>query len=168
MIPALSTGSLFYPGPITIEAIQEEAVSQFANKLVTIDDFKNFEAFREWWLEALMDDDVDIFQQMFVEAFEILRREILSYKAILASYKTTLKRNRGQAIDLGGGTYAVIDGKGQLFAFNADMTGDFSSGSQSNFNAIDFNECSGSWEGMTRQATYASVENPVLVPLTEE
>lgn len=168
MTPELSRGSFFYPGPITVQAVQEEMLIQFTNKLVTLEDFPDFASFRHWWIEALMDDDVDTFRDIFIQAFEGLTTNNLSFVEITDAYKSALRKNRGKAIDLGGGTYAVLDGRNQLICFKADIAGDFSSGFECVFEPSSYDESVGAWDGMTREATVASVEKPKMVIPTQE
>lgn len=163
MLPELSRGSFFYPGPITVEGIQAEILSQCSNKLVELDEFPDFHSFRDWWQEALMDDDVDTYRDLFILAFEGLNVRNLTFQEILDSYASTLRKNRGKAIDLGGGVYAVLDPRNRIIRFDADLAGDFSSGSEGVFESKMYDPSAGSWDGMTREQTLMSVEKPKLV-----
>jgi hypothetical protein len=167
MSPALSRGSFFYPGPITVASIQEEMLAQFSNKLVSLEEFPDFEAFSAWWREALLDDDVETFRSMFIEAFNGLSPQNLTYTFIIDAYKSVLRKNRGKAIDLGGGVYAVLDARNQLIRFDADIAGDFSSGFESVFESSAYDEGAGAWDNMTREATIESVEKPKLLILPQ-
>lgn len=173
MTPELSRGSFFYPGPITVQAIQSVMLKQFDEKLVSLTDFAGFESFRDWWQESLMDDDVDTFRPLFVQAFDGLTGvapsvQHPSYESIIDSYKSTLRKNRGKVIDLGGGTYAVMDPRNQLIRFDADIAGDFSSGFEGTFKERDYDQEVGAWDGMSQESTLASFEKPKLLIIPQE